>query len=104
MLSVVQDHRSGQFGRRELLRVGGLSLLGLTALELTQLREICGASPGTPQQRRANACIFVFLFGGPSHIDLWDMKPDAPSEIRGEFVPKPTCVPGIQVCEHLPKL
>jgi hypothetical protein len=48
--------------------------------------------------------VFLFLFGGPSHIDLWDMKPGAPAEVRGEFSPIATKVPGIQVCEHLPRL
>jgi hypothetical protein len=47
--------------------------------------------------------VFIFLFGGPSHIDLWDMKPEAPVEIRGEFQSIPTNVPGIRVCEHLPQ-
>jgi hypothetical protein len=46
--------------------------------------------------------VFIFLFGGPSHIDLWDMKPNAPLEIRGEFKPIRTNIPGIHVCEHLP--
>lgn len=88
--------------RRELLRVGGLSLLGLSSLDLTRLR---AAAPvkGQPEGR-FNSCIFIFLFGGPSHIDLWDMKPEAPAEIRGEFKPVATRVPGIQICEHLPLL
>jgi hypothetical protein len=88
--------------RRELLRVGSLGLLGLTVPELARLRTVsAGACPvsGNP----ANSCVFIFLFGGPSHIDLWDMKPEAPLEIRGEFKPTPTNVPGIHVCEHLPQ-
>jgi hypothetical protein len=85
--------------RRELLRVGGLSLLGLTAGDLARLS---AQNPSGPA--RIKSCIFVFLFGGPSHIDLWDMKPDAPAEIRGEFRPIATRTPGIQLCEHLPKL
>jgi hypothetical protein len=55
------------------------------------------------EKRRRNACVFLFLFGGPSHIDLWDMKPQAPAEVRGEFRPIATNVPGIPVCEHLPR-
>jgi hypothetical protein len=94
--------------RRALLRGGGLSALGLSALglslsDLTRLRAIAEAHGGQPP-RRANACVFIFLFGGPSHIDLWDMKPSAPVEIRGEFRPVATRVPGIQLCEHLPHL
>ncbi|MGD9720377.1 MAG: DUF1501 domain-containing protein [Pirellulales bacterium] len=89
--------------RRELLRVGGLSMLGLSSAQLAQLRRVAAAEPQPPRGQR-NACVFVFLFGGPSHIDLWDMKPAAPVEIRGEFQPIATRVPGIQVCEHLPRL
>ncbi len=53
---------------------------------------------------KAKSCVFIFLFGGPSHIDLWDMKPDAPAEVRGEFSPIATNVPGITISEHLPLL
>src|SRR5260370_284865 len=53
---------------------------------------------------RAKSCIFIYLFGGPSHIDIWDMKPAAPPEIRGEFKPIDTNVPGIRITEHLPRL
>src|SRR5262249_43571161 len=55
-------------------------------------------------RREANACIVVWLGGGPSQPDMWDMKPDAPVEIRGEFKPIATTVPGILMCEHLPHL
>ncbi len=53
---------------------------------------------------RARACLLIYLFGGPSHIDLWDMKPDAPDGFRGEFRPVATSVSGIRICEHLPRL
>jgi hypothetical protein len=93
--------------RRELLRIGGLSFLGLAAPELARLRALA-ATPGADAtglaRRRRNACVFLFLFGGPSHIDLWDMKPQAPAEVRGDFRPSATRVPGIQICEHLPRL
>src|SRR5436305_10956737 len=52
----------------------------------------------------ADACILIFLNGGPSHLDMWDMKPAAPVEIRGEFRPIATSVPGVQLSEHLPRL
>src|SRR5215471_18995047 len=89
--------------RREMLRVGGLSLLGLSAADLAKLR---ASSPITTanQRRRRNSCVFFFLFGGPSQIDLWDMKPAAPEQIRGEFRPTATTAPGIHICEHLPRL
>lgn len=89
--------------RRELLRAGGLSLLGLTASQLAALRSAPAGSP-TVAKRRQNSCVFIFLFGGPSQIDLWDMKPAAPAGIRGDFQPVATNVPGIQICEHLPRL
>src|SRR5438874_6496685 len=89
--------------RRELLRVGGLSLLGLSASDLARLRATPVPTAST-EKRRRNACVFLFLFGGPSHIDLWDMKPLAPAEVRGVFTPTATTVPGIRICEHLPRL
>ena len=89
--------------RRELLHVGGLSLFGLGQADLARLRAAPAATPQA-ERRRRNSCVFLFLFGGPSQIDLWDLKPEAPAEIRGEFRPVATKVPGIRVCEHLPGL
>jgi hypothetical protein len=89
--------------RRELLRVGGLTLLGLSAADLAHLRASTPATSAN-QRRRRNSCVFFFLFGGPSQIDLWDMKPAAPEQVRGEFRPTATTVPGIRICEHLPRL
>ena len=85
------------FSRREFLRVGALGGLGLTLPELL-------AANGASSQSRADACIVIFLNGGPSHLDMWDMKPEAPSEIRSPFRSIPTTVPGVQLCEHLPRL
>ena len=99
MFSLSVPSRKRSLPRRELLRAGGLSLLGLSASELEQLR--ARAAQG---KRRYNSCVFLFLFGGPSQIDLWDMKPAAPVEVRGDFNPITTRVPGVHVCEHLPKL
>src|SRR5438046_319708 len=90
--------------RRQLLVSAGLGWLGLTPAALRTLR---AASPPTSHQtekRQRNSCVFLFLFGGPSHIDLWDMKPAAPEQVRGEFRPAATNVPGVRVCEHLPRL
>jgi hypothetical protein len=85
--------------RRQVLQVGAAGVLGLSLPRLLQ----ASAAPAddTPP---ADACILVFLNGGPSHLDMWDMKPDAPVEIRGEFRPIATTVPGIQLSEHLPRL
>src|SRR6185437_1258089 len=58
----------------------------------------------SPSRGRARACILLFMWGGPAHQDTWDLKPSAPVEYRGEFRPIATNVPGIQVCEHLPRL
>ncbi|MBP86183.1 MAG: hypothetical protein CMJ64_05625 [Planctomycetaceae bacterium] len=82
--------------RREVLQVGALSALGLS------LPRFVEAHAGVRPEGPAKAVILVNLIGGPSHIDMFDMKPDAPAEIRGEFKPIDTTVDGLQVCEHLP--
>src|SRR5438128_87446 len=97
--------RNGQgVTRRELLQAGGLSLLGLTLPNLYQGRAQAAGAPRARTFGRAKSCLIIFLSGGASHHDTFDMKPDAPAEIRGEFDPIQTSVPGIQVCEHLPML
>jgi hypothetical protein len=105
MLSIDGRQRTG-LTRREWMRVGGLSLLGLSEMDLARLRARADGALGhvPPSAHRTNSCVFIFLFGGPSHIDLWDMKPQAPREIRGEFRPISTNVPGIEITEHLPLL
>ncbi len=65
-------------------------------------RRCCG--PRVSRERQAKSLILFFLEGGPAHQDLWDMKPDAPAEVRGEFKPIATTVPGLMFCEHLPML
>ncbi len=88
--------------RRTFLRVGAFGGL-LTLADLLRLR---AAEPrtGAAEPMRAKAAIMVFLTGGPSHIDTLDLKPDAPVEIRGTFKPIRTRIPGIDICEHLPRL
>jgi len=106
MLSIFQSNpvaKPGLLNRRELLRVGGLSLMGLSSLELARMRALADSASPAGKRNRRNSCVFIFLFGGPSHIDLWDMKPEAPLEVRGEFKSIATNVPGIRVCEHLPR-
>lgn len=88
--------------RRELVRVGGLALGGLTLADLLRLRAEAAVTPGRPDGR-SKSVIMIWLRGGPSHIDSYDMKPDAPQEIRGEFAPISTNVPGIRICEYLPR-
>lgn len=108
MFSIIAEESGqlrGEISRRELLRIGGIGALGLLAPELAQARDqVVAGGDGPNSPPRAHSCVFIFLFGGPSHIDLWDMKPSAPLEIRGEFRPIATRVPGIQLCEHLPRM
>jgi hypothetical protein len=88
--------------RRELLRFGGLGALGLWVHGVADLRP--AAAQGGAGFGRARSLLFISLFGGPSHQDIWDLKPDAPSDVRGEFKPIKTNVPGIEITEHLPRL
>jgi uncharacterized protein (DUF1501 family) len=94
------SHFRNPASRREFLRLGSLATIGLSLPELLQAR----AATEATKHGKAKACIFVFLQGGPAHLDCWDPKPGAPAEIRGEFRAIATSVPGTQVCEHLPRL
>jgi hypothetical protein len=98
----IYGNRSPRFcdgvSRRNFLKIGALGLGGLA------LPEILRAQSATGARRSHKAIIMIFLPGGPSHQDIFDLKMDAPSEIRGEFKPISTKVPGIQICEHLPLL
>ncbi len=87
--------------RRRLLQLGALGGIGLTAPQLLRARSF-STQNASPKFGRAKRCILVFLNGGPSQIDMWDMKPHASTEIRGELSPIPTIVPGTQICELLP--
>ena len=84
--------------RRNFLKIGALGLGGLSLPQLLQAEALSGARPSH------KSVIMIFLPGGPSHQDMFDLKMDAPREIRGEFQPISTTVPGIQICEHLPKM
>ncbi len=85
--------------RRGFLQAGLTGIAGLSLPALLQQRALASAA-GKPQ--RKTSVILFWLSGGPSHIDMWDPKPDAPSEIRGPFGSIPTKLPGVHVCEHLP--
>jgi hypothetical protein len=87
--------------RREFLQVGFSAFAGLTASGVSALRSLAASGAGTP---RAKSVILVFATGGMSHLDTFDLKPEAPEGIRGEFKSIPTNVPGISVAEHLPRL
>ncbi|HUQ72118.1 MAG TPA: DUF1501 domain-containing protein, partial [Planctomycetaceae bacterium] len=91
--------------RRDVLQLGSLGLFGLGLPQLWTGRAL---AEGTPSWEatfgRAKQCIFLFMWGGPAQQETWDLKPDAPREIRGEFQPISTVVPGIQIGEHFPLL
>src|SRR5262249_23602043 len=88
--------------RRDFLRVGALGCLGLS---------LPGSSRGAPPASagevgfgRAKRCLLLFLTGGPPQLDTWDLKPEAPADVRGELRPIATCVPGIRISELFPRL
>ncbi|MCI0377250.1 MAG: DUF1501 domain-containing protein [Gemmataceae bacterium] len=84
--------------RRNFLQIGAFGA-SLTLADMLRLR----ASANAPTTSRAKSAIMVYLGGGPSHMDMWDLKPDAPAEFRGEFRPIATNVTGVQICEHFPQ-
>lgn len=88
--------------RRRLLQFAGGGALGLSLGGLWRAQAAARNPTGTRKPIRA--CILIFYYGGPSHLDTFDLKPSAPAEIRGEFKPIATSVPGVQVCEHLPRM
>src|SRR5262245_10501066 len=83
--------------RRDALRIGSLFGFGLGLGDLLRLQA------QDPKPAKAKACILVWLQGGPSTMDMWDLKPNAPSEFRGTFKEIPTNVPGTRISEHLPR-
>src|SRR5947209_5208789 len=99
---------SGKLTRRQLLHVGGLSMLGLGlpgALRASDPAVPARArEPGSQVSASEKSCIFIHMGGGPSHVDIWDMKPQAPVEIRGAFKPITTSVPGVHINELMPRL
>src|SRR5947199_222528 len=97
-MTTMRPHATGSpWLRREFLAIGGgLAVSGFLGSE--------ARSAYTPRAGKARSCILVYLLGGPPHLDMWDLKPEAPAEIRGPFRPIATNVPGLAVCEHLPRL
>lgn len=87
--------------RRKVLTIGATGIAGLT---LPRLLKANSARTNNNSTASADSCIVIFLNGGASHLDMWDMKPEAPAEIRGEFKPIASSVPGLMVSEHLPGL
>lgn len=98
----IRGRSGGRFcdgvSRRDFLRIGGLALGGLS------LPQLLAAESRSGVRQQHKAVIMIFLPGGPPHQDMFDLKPEAPAEIRGEFRPIKTNVAGIEICEHLPRL
>src|SRR5262245_29685909 len=90
----------GGLSRRDFLRVGALGAGGITLAGLLQ-NDALAAKEG--RSSRKKSVIYVVLGGGPSHIDMWDLKPEAPTEYRGPFQPVATSLPGAMICEHMPR-
>ena len=89
--------------RRDFLHVGVISGLGLSLATLLRLQSARAAGAGHGSRPKAASCILIWLDGGPSHLDTFDPKPNAPAEVRGDFDPIGTSVAGIQICQHLPR-
>src|SRR5688572_26331132 len=90
--------------RRDVLQVGVLSCLGLGLADVLRCQAAQAVTPvGDRRVGRADACILIWLDGGPSHIDTFDPKPDAPVEVRGDFKAIDTSAAGVRICEHLPR-
>src|SRR5438270_13969872 len=95
------------FSRGEFLRVGGAGMLGISLADILRLQAKAETAPEVKHKSgwgNAKSVIFIFLQGGPSHIDIWDPKPDAPSNVRGEFKPIKTKVDGLYISETMPLL
>ena len=91
---------SGKISRRQLLQIGGAGLLGMSLPKVFAAEE----SAAHFKNAKAKSVIFLFLFGGPSQLETFDLKPEAPQEIRGPFRPIPSRTPGLLISEYLPKL
>ncbi len=103
MLSILSrpEKQSGfcdRFSRRSFLQIGGAAMGGLALNQILEME----ARAGVGSNHRA--IINIYLPGGPPHLDMWDLKPEAPLEIRGQFQPIKTNVPGIEICELFPKM
>jgi hypothetical protein len=100
-----RKHLCDGMTRRELLHAGGLSLLGLHLADLPALRATQAATPSARARSfgKAKSCILLYLYGAPSQLETFDLKPEAPLDVRGDFKPRATSVTGLSICEHLPR-
>lgn len=90
------------WSRRDLLRAGGLSLLGLPVFALPSVAPARSAA-APKSSGKAKACILLYLYGAPSQLETFDLKPEAPTDVRSQFSPIATSLTGVQICEHLPR-
>src|SRR6185369_8787241 len=86
------------------LELGTLGTVGLTLPQWWTARVQGDDSASAAPKARAKACIQIYLSGGPGQHETWDMKPEAPSGVRGDFQPIDTSIPGFRICEHLPQM
>lgn len=103
MLTIFGKSRSGYcdgVSRRSFLKVGAMGVAGMTLADVLRLQALAGETPAAA----TGSLINIYLGGGPPHTDMFDLKPDAPSEFRGEFSPIDTNVEGMQICELMPRL
>jgi uncharacterized protein (DUF1501 family) len=99
------DRIDGRLRRRELLKAGGLGLLGAgLGANAAPVAQAATAGASATKPGRAKSLIILYLYGAPSQLETYDPKPDAPREIRGQFDSIETAIPGLRFCEHLPKL
>ncbi|WP_182869673.1 DUF1501 domain-containing protein [Stieleria mannarensis] len=106
MNKLLNRRRVHELDRRQWLHVGGLSALGIGVSDWWSARQAVAETHSAKRVDRsatAQSCILIWLDGGPSHLDLFDLKPNAPTEIRGPFSPIATNVGGIEICEQLPR-
>ncbi len=95
--------RCDGIARRDVLRVGGLTALGLGIPDVLAMRRASATDDAAPTPRAKN-CILIWLDGGPSHLETFDLKPSAPTEVRGPLEPTSTSLPGVQLSECLPQI
>src|SRR5262249_32605109 len=102
VLAMIEPSLAGSrlIGRRPFLQAGTIGVLGLS---MTGVAELLASAPAGARAK-PRAVIFLFLTGGPSQHDTFDMKPNGPAEFKGEFNPIATRTPGVRICEHLPRL
>src|SRR5215475_6845996 len=92
------------FSRRDFIKVGSAGLLGLSLPQILAAEAKANGTAAPAGGRRAQSVIMVWLAGGPATIDMWDLKPNAPQGIRGEFNEIATTANGVRISEHLPQM